>query len=195
MGRKALADKTKGIRVEPLLSAPVTHWHPSEFKKISEAEKPNAFKGLLKGTLNYFRSSTSLNTFYPAYQTEIDNLTKRSKTSENAFLNVYKVLAEAPDPYPLLEAAVVRSLSSLVFTHLILILKDQTVKVAEALEAEAELRRLREENVELRRRVTEFASVETSKKKLESRVEQLEQKARYRTLARNPYSSPARWMK
>lgn len=43
-----------------------------------------------------------------AYQTEIDSLTKRSKTAENAFLNVYKVLAEAPDPYPLLEAAVVR---------------------------------------------------------------------------------------
>ena len=43
-----------------------------------------------------------------AYQTEIDNLTKLSKTAENAFLNVYKVLAEAPDPYPLLEAAVVR---------------------------------------------------------------------------------------
>ena len=42
-----------------------------------------------------------------AYQTEIDNLTKRSKTAENAFLSVYKVLAEAPDPYPLLEAAVV----------------------------------------------------------------------------------------
>jgi hypothetical protein len=45
-----------------------------------------------------------------AYQTEIDNLTKRSKTAESAFLNVYKVLADAPDPYPLLEAAVVRSL-------------------------------------------------------------------------------------
>ena len=44
-----------------------------------------------------------------AYQTEIDNLTKRSKSAENAFLNVYKVLAEAPDPYPLLEAAVVRA--------------------------------------------------------------------------------------
>lgn len=124
LGRKALADKTK------------------EFKKISEAEKPNAFKGLLK-----------------AYQTEIDNLTKRSKASENAFLNVYKILAEAPDPYPLLEAAV-----------------DQTVKVAEALEVETELRRLREENVDLRRRVTEFSVIETSKKKLESRVEQLDQK-------------------
>ena len=49
--------------------------------------------------------------FDAAYQTEIDNLTKRSKVSENAFLNVYKVLAEAPDPYPLLEAAVVLSVA------------------------------------------------------------------------------------
>ena len=45
--------------------------------------------------------------FHSAYQTEIDNLTKRCKACENAFLNVYKVLAEAPDPYPLLETAVV----------------------------------------------------------------------------------------
>jgi hypothetical protein len=47
---------------------------------------------------------------HTAYQTEIDNLTKRSKAAESAFLNVYKLLADAPDPYPLLEAAVVRSL-------------------------------------------------------------------------------------
>jgi hypothetical protein len=45
---------------------------------------------------------------HTAYQTEIDNLTKRCKAAESAFLNVYKVLADAPDPYPLLEAAVVR---------------------------------------------------------------------------------------
>ncbi|KAG6837511.1 hypothetical protein H0H93_008436 [Arthromyces matolae] len=94
-----------------------------------------------------------------AYQTEIDNLTRRSKASENAFLNVYKVLAEAPDPYPLLEAAV-----------------DQTVKVAEALEVEVELRRFREENADLRKRVNEFSSIESAKKKLDFKVEQLEQK-------------------
>lgn len=40
---------------------------------------------------------------------EIDALTKRCKASENAFLGVYKLLADAPDPYPLLEAAVVSS--------------------------------------------------------------------------------------
>ncbi|KAH9485122.1 Protein CASP [Psilocybe cubensis] len=113
-----------------------------EFKKMPEEEKLNAFKGLLK-----------------AYQTEIDSLTKRSKASDNAFLHVYKVLAEAPDPYPLLEAAV-----------------DQAVKVAEAMEHESELQRLREENVELKKKVSDFASVENAKKKLEAKVEQLDQR-------------------
>ncbi|KAF8210571.1 CASP C terminal-domain-containing protein [Mycena galopus ATCC 62051] len=113
-----------------------------EFKKLPESEKGEAFKGLLK-----------------AYQTEIDSLTKRSKASENAFLDVYKVLAEAPDPYPLLEAAV-----------------DQTVKVAEARDLEAELKRMREENIDLRKRVSDFAVVETAKKKAENKAEQLELK-------------------
>ncbi|KAI0697242.1 CASP C terminal-domain-containing protein [Cytidiella melzeri] len=113
-----------------------------EFRKIPEEEKLNVIKGLLK-----------------AYQTEIDSLTKRSKVAENAFLNVYKVLAEAPDPYPLLEAAV-----------------DQAVKVAEAREQESELQRLREENADLRKRLSESSSLETAKRKAESRVEQLEQR-------------------
>jgi len=50
---------------------------------------------------------------HTAYQTEIDSLTKRSKAAESAFLNAYKVLADAPDPYPLLEAAIVRSFTSM----------------------------------------------------------------------------------
>ena len=49
---------------------------------------------------------------FAAYQTEIDHLTRRTKTSETVFLNVYKILAEAPDPYPLLDAAVVRPSST-----------------------------------------------------------------------------------
>ncbi|KAI0775656.1 CASP C terminal-domain-containing protein [Trametes elegans] len=113
-----------------------------EFKKIPDEEKLTAFKTLLK-----------------SYQTEIDNLTKRAKTAENAFLNVYKVLAEAPDPYPLLEAAV-----------------DQTVKVAEARDLEVELQRSRDENAELRKRLSEVSSLESARKKAETRVEQLEQK-------------------
>ncbi|KAI0082064.1 hypothetical protein K474DRAFT_1655999 [Panus rudis PR-1116 ss-1] len=113
-----------------------------DFKKIPDDEKLNAFKGLLK-----------------AYQTEIDSLTRRCKTAENAFLNVYKVLAEAPDPYPLLEAAV-----------------DQTVEVSKARELEDELKRLREENGVLKKRLNESSSIESAKRKAESRVEQLEKK-------------------
>jgi len=81
-----------------------------EFKKIPDDEKLTAFKGLLKGVPLFRRLPAPWLTLQCiAYQTEIDNLTKRSKSAENAFLNVYKVLAEAPDPYPLLEAAVVSS--------------------------------------------------------------------------------------
>jgi len=46
-----------------------------------------AFKGLLKN-----------------YQTEIDSLTKRSKFAETAFLNIYKLLADAPDPAKMLDS-------------------------------------------------------------------------------------------
>lgn len=113
-----------------------------EFKKIPEEEKLSAIKGLLK-----------------SYQTEIDSLTKRAKTAENAFLNVYKVLAEAPDPYPLLEAAI-----------------DQAVKAAEVNDLEIEVKRLRDENAELRRRNSDIASLEAAKKKAETRAEQLEEK-------------------
>ncbi|KAH9083855.1 hypothetical protein EDB83DRAFT_2309753 [Lactarius deliciosus] len=102
-----------------------------DFKKIPDEEKVNAFKGLLK-----------------SYQTEIDSLTKRSKSAESAFLSLYKVLAEAPDPYPLLEVAV-----------------DQTVKVAEARDLEDELQRVKAENAELQRRVSELASLRSCEEK------------------------------
>lgn len=44
------------------------------------------------------------------------------------------------------------------------------------METEAELRRLREENTELKKRIADLNSVEAAKKKAESRTEQLEQK-------------------
>lgn len=111
----------------------------------------NSFTPFLRQT--FYNSSL-------AYQTEIDSLTKRCKTAENAFLNVYKVIAEAPDPYPLLEVAV-----------------DQTVKVSEAREQQQELQRLREENTEMRKRLADAPLVEAAKRKADAKVEQLEQKA------------------
>ncbi|WVQ84708.1 hypothetical protein IAT38_006864 [Cryptococcus sp. DSM 104549] len=114
-----------------------------EFKKLpDDAEKFAAIKVLLK-----------------AYQSEIDSLTRRSKMSETSFLNVYKLLADAPDPYPLLDAAV-----------------DQTVKVAEARMLESELARLREENGELKKGLGEMGGLEDKRKKAEAKVEQLEEK-------------------
>ncbi|ODO05678.1 hypothetical protein I350_04738 [Cryptococcus amylolentus CBS 6273] len=114
-----------------------------EFKKLpDDAEKFSAIKVLLK-----------------AYQGEIDSLTRRSKMSETSFLNVYKLLADAPDPYPLLDAAV-----------------DQTVKVAEARMMESEMARLKEENAELKKTVGEMSGLEDKRKKAEGKVEQLEAK-------------------
>lgn len=57
----------------------------TDFKKASAEEKLGLFNSLLKG-----------------YQEEVDKLTKRAKFGENAFLNIYQKLYEAPDPYPVL---------------------------------------------------------------------------------------------
>lgn len=65
------------------------------FKKLSDDEKLSEIKGLLK-----------------AYQTEVDNLTNRGKFAESCFMKVYKLLAEAPDPKPLLEASIDSVLSA-----------------------------------------------------------------------------------
>ncbi|KAL5485305.1 hypothetical protein ACEPAI_7947 [Sanghuangporus weigelae] len=111
-----------------------------EFKKIPDEDKLSAWKGLLK-----------------AYQTEIDNLTKRSKISENAFLSLYKKLAEAPDPYPLLDAAV-----------------EQTIKASQASQLEAEVARLKEENAALNRKLSDLSNIESAKKKVETKAQQLE---------------------
>lgn len=60
-----------------------------DFRKLDDATKLTEVKGLLK-----------------AYQTFIDLLTNHSKSINSAFLQTYTALSDAPDPYPLLEAAV-----------------------------------------------------------------------------------------
>ncbi|RHY24367.1 hypothetical protein DYB32_010378 [Aphanomyces invadans] len=62
--------------------------HTKRFRKLADADKVAAIPSLLK-----------------AYQEEIDTLTKRAKYSDNAFFALYKVLYEAPDPVPALDAA------------------------------------------------------------------------------------------
>lgn len=128
LGRKALAEKTK------------------DFKKISDDEKLNSFKGLLK-----------------AYQQEIDALTRRSKTAESAFLNVYKVLAEAPDPYPMLEAAVEHTISS----------AENATLNTEMTSLKAEVSRLRSENGDLRRDNNTSEATKRRVEVLESKMDDL----------------------
>ncbi|KAG9247610.1 Golgi membrane protein-like protein [Calycina marina] len=60
-----------------------------DFRKLDDTGKLGEMKTLLK-----------------AYQTFIDLLTNHSKSTNSAFLQVYSLLSEAPDPYPLLEASV-----------------------------------------------------------------------------------------
>ncbi|KAF8441612.1 CASP C terminal-domain-containing protein [Boletus edulis BED1] len=117
-----------------------------EFKKIPDDEKLNAFKVLLK-----------------AYQQEIDNLTKRSKVAESAFLNVYKVLAEAPDPYPLLETVVEQTITS----------ETNVSLTAEVNALKAEVARLRGENVELKRENGTLDSMKRKVETLEGKMDEL----------------------
>lgn len=95
------------------------------FKKLSDEEKIIEVKSLLK-----------------LYQSEIDNLTKRGKFAETSFINLYKLLAEAPDPTPLLEASI-----------------DSVLAAAEA-------SKLSKENAVLADKLTRYADYEQIKAKL-----------------------------
>lgn len=66
----------------------------ADFKKASPEDKLNLFSSLLK-----------------SYQEEVDNLTKRAKFAENAFLNIYQKFYEAPDPYPALASIEVSNIT------------------------------------------------------------------------------------
>lgn len=86
-----------------------------------------------------------------AYQGMIDALTNRSKTAETAFLSIYKLLAEAPDPYPILEATVAELVSS------------------------AESTRLAEENARLRTQLEKMGDVNQLRQQLRQKEVQTEE--------------------
>ncbi|KNA05577.1 hypothetical protein SOVF_189090 [Spinacia oleracea] len=108
------------------------------FKKASAEEKLNLFNSLLKG-----------------YQEEVDNLTKRAKFGENAFLNIYQKLYEAPDPFPALAS-----------------IADQDVKVSEL---ESENRKMKVELEEFRAEAAHLKNQQATIRRLEERNRQLEQ--------------------
>ncbi|KAK9091184.1 hypothetical protein Sjap_024361 [Stephania japonica] len=109
-----------------------------DFKKASADEKLNLFNSLLK-----------------AYQDEVDNLTKRAKFGENAFLNIYQKLYEAPDPYPALAS-----------------IAEKDIKLSEL---ESENRKMKVELEDFRAEATHLKNQQATIRRLEERTRQLEQ--------------------
>ncbi|PIN11084.1 Transcription factor/CCAAT displacement protein CDP1 [Handroanthus impetiginosus] len=109
-----------------------------DFKKASNEEKLAMFNSLLKG-----------------YQEEVDKLTKRAKFGENAFLNIYQKLYEAPDPYPVLTSI--------------------AEKDARLSELESENRKMKVELEEFRTESTHLKNQQATIRRLEERTRQLEQ--------------------
>ncbi|KAJ9104602.1 hypothetical protein QFC21_002100 [Naganishia friedmannii] len=114
-----------------------------EFKRLpDDVIKLNSIKGLLR-----------------SYQQEIDSLTRRSQRSESVFLNIYKLLAEAPDPYPLLEVAI-----------------NQAMQAEEAGSARDQCDKFRQENDILRSDVALLKRAEEMAKRAEVKAQSLEEK-------------------
>ncbi|BBH09445.1 CCAAT-displacement protein alternatively spliced product [Prunus dulcis] len=109
-----------------------------DFKKAFPEEKLNLFNSLLRG-----------------YQEEVDNLTKRAKFGENAFLNIYQKLYEAPDPYLALASSA-----------------EQDLKLSEL---ESENRKMKVELEEFRTEATHLKNQQATIRRLEERNRQLEQ--------------------
>lgn len=83
-----------------------------------------------------------------AYQGMIDALTNRSKTAESAFLSLYKLLAEAPDPYPVLEATVAELVNSEEASRL----AEENARLRAQVEKQGDISQLR---IKLRQKETE----------------------------------------
>ncbi|CDK25576.1 unnamed protein product [Kuraishia capsulata CBS 1993] len=113
------------------------------FKKLEEPEKLSQINPLLK-----------------AYQKEIDNLTKKNKEIENIFYQVYKSVAEAPDPKPLLGVSL------------------------DAINKVPELDRLKEEKQSLEQRLLNFADYDQLRSKLEKIEKSLKEQADSRVRAK-----------
>ncbi|WVZ13353.1 hypothetical protein V8G54_010919 [Vigna mungo] len=130
--RRKLAENTRDVS-EKLHIILLT-----DFKKASPEDKLSLFNSLLKG-----------------YQEEVDNLTKRAKFGENAFLNIYQKLYEAPDPYPALVS-----------------IAEQDLKLSEL---ESENRKMKVELEEFRTEATHLKNQQATIRRLEERNRQLEQ--------------------
>ncbi|RCK67095.1 Protein CASP [Candida viswanathii] len=114
-----------------------------EFKKLEDSEKLSQFQKLLK-----------------LYQNEIDNLTNKNKTVENYFFGIYRSLAEAPDPRPLLEM----SLDSVIESKETLSLRKEVDKLTEELTKRADYDNLKQRLLQNEQKAAELLSSKLSAK-------------------------------
>ncbi|KAL1934315.1 hypothetical protein VTP01DRAFT_6497 [Rhizomucor pusillus] len=139
-----------------------------EFKKMPDEEKLQQFKSLLKG-----------------YQAEIDNITKRTKFAENAFLTLYKVLADAPDPAPLFEAAIDQSAKA--FDNDTLKTENETLRLElEEMQKQVKyLQAVEQTNCDLKQRITKLEAAAEEKKQDELVKREQELTQQYNEKIRN----------
>lgn len=103
--------EVKSQQKESLASRKELASKTKEFRKLDDENKLSEVKGLLK-----------------LYQNEIDSLTTRQKKVESFFFGFYRLIAEAPDPKPLLEHSL-----------------DAVVELAESSSLKLEVSKLKEE--------------------------------------------------
>ncbi|KDN53186.1 hypothetical protein K437DRAFT_219159 [Tilletiaria anomala UBC 951] len=138
-----LPDQLLSAQKESLVSRKRLAESTKEFKKQSDETKVETFKGLLK-----------------AYQSEIDSLTKRAQSAENAFLRIWKApsgIEGAPDPYPMLE-----------------ILVDQAMAISDAENLKSKHEALQQSYEDLLRKTEANSSLETDRDSIQARLVNLE---------------------
>lgn len=133
--QKELDDKAieiQEIQKNSLLSRKELAKETKVFKKLQDDCKINEFNKLLK-----------------LYQNEIDNVNKKNKNIENLFFKIYRSIADAPDPKPLLRLS------------LDFISKDN------------ELKKVKEENIKLEEKLINYSDYDNLQNKFNNLESQL----------------------
>lgn len=117
---------------ESLLGRKELATQTKDFKKLTDEEKLENVNQLLK-----------------SYQNVIDSMNKKNKNVENLFFKVYRSIAEAPDPKPLLKSSL------------------------ENIATSTELDKLKEENKNLEEKLLKFADYDKLKDQIKQTEEQM----------------------
>ena len=89
-----------------------------------------------------------------SFQNEVDNLSKRSKSAEKAFFDVYKRLADAADPVPILEHAL-----------------EAQKGLSKVTDLEIEIKQLRETIGDYNQEIQEYKAKEKKMNELQAKVD------------------------